>query len=84
MNEGKRALRKFGKRVRQLRKDKQWSQEDLAFELEVGRSYVSDLERGVRNPTLVTLVCRLGFSWRVIESQGPGCFWVCVACMIFD
>lgn len=52
---GKLAVRKFGKRVRALRLERQWSQDDLAFELEVDRSYVSGLERGVRNPTLKTI-----------------------------
>jgi transcriptional regulator with XRE-family HTH domain len=53
---GKRAIRKFGKRVREMRRSVGWSQDELAFELEIDRSYVSSLERGERNPTLKTIV----------------------------
>jgi transcriptional regulator with XRE-family HTH domain len=52
---GKLAIRKFGKRVKELRIERHWSQEELAFELDVDRSYVSSLERGQRNPTLKTI-----------------------------
>lgn len=52
---GKLAIRKFGKRVRALRKELGWSQEELAFRLEVDRSYVGSLECGRRNPTLKTI-----------------------------
>jgi DNA-binding XRE family transcriptional regulator len=52
---GKRANRKFGKRVREMRRSVGWSQDELAFELEIDRSYVSSLERGQRNPTLKTI-----------------------------
>jgi len=52
---GKKAIRKFGKRVREARLSCGWSQDELAFELDVDRSYVSSLERGQRNPTLKTV-----------------------------
>lgn len=55
MDTGKKAIRKFGKRVREVRLSFGWSQDDLAFELDVDRSYVSSLERGQRNPTLKTI-----------------------------
>ena len=55
MDTGKLAIRKFGKRVKELRIERHWSQEELAFELDVDRSYVSSLERGQRNPTLKTI-----------------------------
>ncbi|MCC7531965.1 MAG: helix-turn-helix transcriptional regulator [Candidatus Melainabacteria bacterium] len=55
MDTGKLAIRKFGKRVKELRIERRWSQEELAFELDVDRSYVSSLERGQRNPTLKTI-----------------------------
>ncbi|GAB5506750.1 MAG: hypothetical protein Rhirs2KO_19130 [Rhizobiaceae bacterium] len=35
-----------------------WSQEQLAFEADIHRTYISDLERGFRNPT-ITVVDRL-------------------------
>lgn len=55
MDTGKKAIRKFGKRVREVRLSLGWSQDELAFELDVDRSYVSSLERGQRNPTLKTI-----------------------------
>ncbi len=63
MDTGKKAIRKFGKRVRETRQSFGWSQDQLAFELEVDRSYVSSLERGQRNPTLKTIA-------RVAEAFG--------------
>jgi len=43
---------KFGKRVRELRKQKQMSQGDLAKILGVHPTYISGIERGVRNMAL--------------------------------
>jgi transcriptional regulator with XRE-family HTH domain len=43
---------KFGKRVRELRKERGWSQEEFADRCGLDRTYVSGIERGVRNPTL--------------------------------
>lgn len=42
----------FGARVRELRVGRNWSQEDFAHRAELDRTYVSGIERGVRNPTL--------------------------------
>lgn len=42
----------FGKRIQFLRKMRKMSQEDLAFECNINKNYLSDLERGTRNPTL--------------------------------
>ncbi|MBP7863810.1 helix-turn-helix transcriptional regulator [bacterium] len=42
--------------VQRLRKGKNWSQEYLAGEIGVDRSYISSLERGLRNPTLRTII----------------------------
>ena len=47
--------RQVGGNVRQLRKERGWSQEDLAFESGLDRTYVSGVERGVRNPTILVL-----------------------------
>ncbi len=44
-----------GLNVQRLRREKGWSQEDLAFESGLHRTYVSGIERGVRNPTLLIL-----------------------------
>ena len=42
----------FGARVRELRESQGWSQEDFGHRAELDRTYVSGIERGVRNPTL--------------------------------
>ncbi|MGW1444129.1 helix-turn-helix domain-containing protein [Serratia rhizosphaerae] len=43
---------KFGQRIRELRKERGWSQEEFADRCGLDRTYVSGIERGVRNPTL--------------------------------
>lgn len=45
----------LGKRIQFLRSQKKWSQEDLALECGVNKNYLSDLERGMRNPTVKVL-----------------------------
>jgi len=45
----------MGRNVRALRKAKGMSQEELALESDMKRSYVSDLERGTRNPSVKAL-----------------------------
>lgn len=42
----------FGTRIRYLRKLQKISIEELSFRSEINRNYLSDLERGTRNPTL--------------------------------
>lgn len=44
-------LQRLGRNVRRLRLEKGWSQERYAFEAEVHRTYVSEIERAHRNPT---------------------------------
>jgi transcriptional regulator with XRE-family HTH domain len=44
-----------GRNLRRLRQAKGWSQEDLALTAGVDRTYVSGVERGVRNPTVLVL-----------------------------
>ncbi|MBY0356562.1 MAG: helix-turn-helix domain-containing protein [Candidatus Obscuribacterales bacterium] len=55
MDIGKRAIKKFGKRIQQLRKANRWSQQELAARIEVEQSYVSDIERGVFGPSFAKL-----------------------------
>ena len=52
---------RLGRNVRRLREQKGWSQEKFAFEADVHRTYVSDIERGARNPT-ITVVDKLAKS----------------------
>ncbi|WP_430443645.1 helix-turn-helix domain-containing protein [Sphingorhabdus contaminans] len=43
---------RLGANLRTLRTAKGWSQERFAFEAGIHRTYISDLERGARNPTI--------------------------------
>ena len=45
----------LGMRIAYLRKQRGWSQLDLSLEANVNRNYISDLEKGRRNPTLDVL-----------------------------
>ncbi|MDA8093962.1 MAG: helix-turn-helix transcriptional regulator [Betaproteobacteria bacterium] len=46
----------FGRALRQLRRQKHLSQEDLGFDAGLARTYISLLELGQRSPTLDTLI----------------------------
>ena len=48
--------RAFGKALREIRKAKGYTQETLAFECELDRTYISLLELGRNSPTLDTLL----------------------------
>lgn len=48
-------LTQLGMRIRYLRKQKGMSQLDLALESDINKNYISDLERGSRNPSLLIL-----------------------------
>lgn len=45
----------LGRNVRRVRRARGLSQEEVALESGMKRSYVSDLERGTRNPTVRAL-----------------------------
>jgi len=45
----------IGKRIKDLRIIKGWSQEQLSFESQLHRTYIGSVERGERNITLVNL-----------------------------
>jgi len=45
----------LGNRIRQLRRETGLSQEDFADKCGIDRSFMSGIERGVRNPTLEIL-----------------------------
>ncbi|OGH29774.1 MAG: transcriptional regulator [Candidatus Levybacteria bacterium RIFCSPLOWO2_01_FULL_37_26] len=44
--------KKFGQKLREIRKQKKLSQEDLSFKAGLHRTYISDIERGSRNVSL--------------------------------
>ncbi len=48
----------FGKRLRELRRDRELSQEELGFRADLDRNYIGGIERGERNPSLVN-ICRI-------------------------
>ena len=47
--------RAFGQHLRELRQDKGWTQEKLADKAGMHFTYVGQIERGLRNPSLVNL-----------------------------
>jgi ribosome-binding protein aMBF1 (putative translation factor) len=47
--------KRFGRRVRNLRKDKGFSQESLALACSLDRTYVGGVERGERNISLLNI-----------------------------
>lgn len=49
-------LKKLGQQIRETRKQKGFSQEELAFKAGVDRSYFGGIERGERNIGFLTLV----------------------------
>lgn len=51
----KQIVREFSKKVRQIRLSKKMSQGDVAKILGVHRTYISEIERGKINPSLITL-----------------------------
>lgn len=53
----------LGGNVRRLRRELNLSQEELAFQAEIDRTYVSQIERGVINPSLLVL-------WKVSRVLG--------------
>lgn len=49
-------LFQLGKRVRQLRRQVGFSQEELAHRSGMDRTYISQIERGVCNPSLMAML----------------------------
>lgn len=45
-------LQKFGKRIKELRKDKNWTQDDFSKISGFHKNYIGMIERGERNPSL--------------------------------
>lgn len=47
---------KFGKQVRNLRRERGWSQEDLADNSGVHRTYIGAIERGEQNVSIDNII----------------------------
>ena len=58
----------FGKRVRELRTKRQWSQEEFADRCGLDRTYIGGVERGERNVSLVN-ICRIAEALGVTPSH---------------
>lgn len=56
MSREEKEVKRFGRRIRILRDAKGWSQERLAEEADLHRTYVGGIERGLRNPSLRNIV----------------------------
>lgn len=59
---------RLARNLRQRREAKGWSQEEFADRAGIHRTYVSDLERGKRNPT-ITVVERLAKPFGITASD---------------
>jgi len=59
---------RVGANVKRLREAKGLSQEQLAFDADMHRTYVSGIERGKRNPT-ITVLERLALALGVTSSE---------------
>jgi transcriptional regulator with XRE-family HTH domain len=46
------AARRLAKKIRQLRLERGWSQEELAAEANMHKNYIGGIERAERNPSL--------------------------------
>jgi transcriptional regulator with XRE-family HTH domain len=55
MGPERRAIKNLAQHLRTFRLQKGWSQEELAEKTGSDRTYISDIERGLRNPSLKVL-----------------------------
>jgi len=60
--------KRLGSNVKRLRLERGWSQEDFADRANIHRTYVSDIERAARNPT-ITIVEKLAKALKVKASE---------------
>ena len=59
--------KRLGSNLKRLRLEKGWSQEEFADRAGIHRTYVSDIERAARNPT-ITIVEKLAKPLKVSAS----------------
>lgn len=48
-------LVRFGENVRKRREEREWTQEQLAEKADLDQTFISGIERGARNPTIITI-----------------------------
>jgi len=53
MNKGEHIKKEFGQRIRSLREERDWSQSDLSHEADLDVGYISKVELGKANPSLI-------------------------------
>lgn len=53
--ESRKILQKFGNRVRELRKERNLSQEELSYKADLHRTYIGMIERAEKNITLANI-----------------------------
>jgi transcriptional regulator with XRE-family HTH domain len=58
------ALKLLGNRIRQRRKELGWTQEELADNAGIDRSYIGGVERGQRNLTF-TVLCQIASALKI-------------------
>ena len=63
-----RALRAFARNVVRARDARGLSQDKLAEKADLDRTYISGIERGVRNPSLLS-ICRLAKALGITASE---------------
>lgn len=59
-----RTLATFGRNVARLRSERGFSQDQLAEKADLDRTYISGIERGVRNPSIKAVI-RIAFALKV-------------------
>lgn len=64
----RKACRKLGEQIREIREKIGLNQEQLAFKAKIDRSYLSNVENGHRNLT-ITVIVRLAKSLKVHPSE---------------
>lgn len=60
--------KRLGARIQKLRTGKGLSQEDLAFEAGLHRTYISHVERGSRNITVLGL-CKIAKGLKILPAE---------------
>ena len=59
---------RLAQNMRRLRAERDWSQEQLAFEANLHRTYICDLERCARNPS-IEIIEKLAKAFKVTAGE---------------